>query len=81
MEQEVEFLGPVSNVYEQRVGEMEENAKSQDGGDQSLSILVLKLNKLHVLLHFSTYKLWVNVLWYARNIWRALFQNAISANS
>ena len=38
MEQEVESLVPVSNgyhsqVYEQRVGEMEENAKSQDGGD------------------------------------------------
>ena len=37
MEQEVESLVPVSNgylysLYEQRVDEMEENAKSHDGG-------------------------------------------------
>ena len=36
---------------------MEENAKIRDGIDKLLSILILKLNKLHVLLYFSTYKL------------------------
>ena len=37
-----------------KVGEMEENAKTQDDGDKTLSISILKLNKLHVLLHIST---------------------------
>ena len=55
MEQEVESLIPVSNGYlnRQRFGGMEENVKSQEGSDKSLSILILKLNKLHVLLYFS----------------------------
>ena len=52
MEQEVECLAPPSNgylyeVYRKRVSEMEENAKSQDGGDKMLMILILKVNKLH----------------------------------
>ena len=48
-----------------RVGEMEENAKNnQDGGDKTLSISILKLSKLHVLLHFSTFKLWVYIYIY-----------------
>ena len=56
MEQEVESPVPVSNgyLYKEMVGEIEENAKSQDGGDEMLSILILKLNKLHVVLYFST---------------------------
>ena len=56
MEQKVEFLVPVSNdyLYRQRVGEMEENAKSQEGGNKMLSVLILKLNKVHVILYFST---------------------------
>ena len=41
---------------------MEENAKSQDGGDKTLSISILKLNKQHVLLYFSTYQLHLNIL-------------------
>ena len=45
---------------EQRVGEMEENTKGQDGSDKTLSISILKLNKQHVLLYFSTYMLRVN---------------------
>ena len=41
MEQEVESLIPISNgwfcqVYEQRVGEMQNNAKIQDGGDKNV---------------------------------------------
>ena len=47
---------------------MEENAKVQDGGDKTLSILILKLNKLHVLLYFLTHKLQVNILWIVKNI-------------
>ena len=47
---------------------MEENAKIQDGDDKMLSILILKLSKLHVLLYFSTYKLRVNMLCYIKNI-------------
>ena len=36
-------------IYIERVGEMEENAKQkQDGDDKTLSISILKLNKLHV---------------------------------
>ena len=31
---------------------MNENAKSQDGGDKTPSISMLKLNKLHVFIHF-----------------------------
>ena len=42
--------------------------KSQDGGDKTASIKTLKLDKLHVLIHVSTYKLWVNVSWYVKNI-------------
>ena len=44
MEQEVEPLVPVSNcyLYRQRVGEMEERAKSQDVGDKMLLISILK---------------------------------------
>ena len=53
--------------YGKRVSEMEENAKIQDGGDKTRSILILKLNKLHVLLYFSTYRMPVNVL-YVKNI-------------
>ena len=56
MEQEVESFTPISNVYiyqvyGQRIGEMEENAKkSQDGSDKMLLILIIKFNKLHVSL-------------------------------
>ena len=42
---------------------MEENAKSQDGGDKMVSISILMLEKLQVLLHLSNYKLWVSILW------------------
>ena len=44
MEQDVKYLVPVSNgyFYRHRVGEMEENAKRQDGGDRTLSISILK---------------------------------------
>ena len=44
---------------------MEENVKSQDGGNKMLSISILRLNKL---FYFSTYKAWVNILWYIKNI-------------
>ena len=56
MEEEVESLGPPPNgyLYGLKVGEMEENAKDQDGGDKAPSILILKFNKRHVLIHFST---------------------------
>ena len=47
---------------------MEEIANSQDSGDKTLSILSLKLNKLHVLLDLSTSKLRVNILWCVRNV-------------
>ena len=56
MEHRVESLIPVSNgylyqVYGERVGEMEENTKSQDGSDDKiLSISLLKSIKLIVLL-------------------------------
>ena len=40
---------------------MEDNAKIQDGSDKTLSNLILSLNKLHVLLYLSAYKLWVNI--------------------
>ena len=46
---------------------MEENSKIQDGVE-TLWISILKLNELHILLYFSTYKLWVNILWYVKNI-------------
>ena len=44
--QEVESLGPVSNgqlyqVYGESIGVMEENAKIQDGGDETPSISLL----------------------------------------
>ena len=45
---------------------MEENVKIQDGGNKTPSIL--KLNKLHVLLHLSIKELQVNILWYVKNI-------------
>ena len=35
---------------------MEENAKRQLGGDKTLTMLILKLNKRHVLLYFKTYQ-------------------------
>ena len=44
---------------------MEENAKSQNGGYKTLSILIFKLN---VLLYFSAYELRVYILWYVKNI-------------
>ena len=47
---------------------MEENAKCLDGGDKTLSISILKLNNLHVLLYFFTYKLRVDILWYVKTI-------------
>ena len=55
MDKEVEPLVPVSNdylyyVYGERVGEMDENAKIQDGGDKMQLISLLKLIKLNVLL-------------------------------
>ena len=45
---------------------MKENAKFQDGGDKTLLISILKLNKLHVLLYVSTYKLRVKISWYVK---------------
>ena len=50
MEQEVESLIPVSNGYLYQVNrvrfcEMEENAKSQDGSKEMLSISILRLLK------------------------------------
>ena len=64
------ILVPVSNeyLYWHRVGEMEENAERQDDSDRMLLISILKLTELHVLLYFSTQKLWVNILWYGKNI-------------
>ena len=41
-------------LINQRVCEMEKNAKSQDGGDKILLNKILKLNKLHALLNLST---------------------------
>ena len=46
---------------------MQENANIQDGGDKMQSILILKLNKLHVGF-FSTCMLHVNILWYVKDI-------------
>ena len=56
MEQEIESLLPESNgyLYRQRVGEMEGNAKSQNGSDETLSISIFKFNKLRVLLYLSS---------------------------
>ena len=67
MEQEVVSLIPEIKwlpllSFEERVYEMEKNAKSQDGNHKTSSMLILKWNKLHVILHRSTYKLWVNIL-------------------
>ena len=50
----VESLVPASNgyryqLYGERVGEMEENAKSKDGGDRRQSTSLLKSIKLNVL--------------------------------
>ena len=44
MEQEVEFLVPISNgnLYWSRVGEVGENAERQDGDHRMLSISLLK---------------------------------------
>ena len=47
---------------------MEENAKIQDGSDKTLLISISMVNKQYVLLYFSTYKLWMNTLWYVQNI-------------
>ena len=51
-----------------KVGEKEENAKSQDGGNNTPSLLIFKLNKLNFLLYFSTYTMWVNILWHVKKI-------------
>ena len=59
---------------EQRICEMEENAKIQDGNHKMLSISISKSNKLHVLLHLSTYRLQVNILWYVNDIFCSLDQ-------
>ena len=50
MEQKVEFLIPASNgyLYGLKVSEMEENAKRQDGGDKTLSVLILKYMLYHI---------------------------------
>ena len=51
MEEKVESLPSTSNdylYYGQRVGEMEENAKSQNGSYKTLSISILDLNERHV---------------------------------
>ena len=50
MEQEVESLARVSNGYLfcRRIGEMGENTKRPDGIHRMLSMLLVKLNKLHV---------------------------------
>ena len=60
LEQEVESIVPVSNDYLYYVyGEkVYKNAKSQDGGDKMVVFFSISgLNKLHVLLYVSTYKL------------------------
>ena len=59
MEEEVESLvlssdGYLCKVYEERIGEMEENAKTQDAGNKTASISILILNELHVLLCLTT---------------------------
>ena len=36
--------------------------KSKDSDSKTLLILILKLNKQHVLSYFSTYKLRINIL-------------------
>ena len=42
--------------------------KSKMVRDETLSISILKLNKLHVLLYVSTDKFQLNALWYVNNI-------------
>ena len=42
--------------------------KNQDGDNKTLLIFILKLNKLHVLLHISTEQLWVNIFCYVISI-------------
>ena len=62
MKQEIESVVPMSNCYRRymgRIGEMEENAKIQDGSNELLSIS--RLNKLNVLLYFVV-KLWLNIV-------------------
>ena len=41
--------------------------KAKMAANKMLSIFILKLNKLHVLLLFSTYKLRENILWSVKN--------------
>ena len=57
MDEEGESLVPVSNgyIYRCRVGEwrMEDNEKRQDGSDKTLSISILKLNKVHFIIFFN----------------------------
>ena len=43
----------ITFMERERVGEMEENAKSQNGGNKTLSISLLMLIKLNVLLEFA----------------------------
>ena len=49
-------LGPPSNGYPygERVGEWKRMQENQDGSDKMPSISILKLNKVHILLHNST---------------------------
>ena len=41
--------------------------RSQDGGDKTLAIWILKSIKLNVLLYFVMDKQRVNILWYINN--------------
>ena len=65
---------PVSNdyLYGCRGGEMGEKAKGEDGEHTMLLISLLMLKKLHVSLYFSIEVLWVNILWYVKNIFSFL---------
>ena len=50
-----EFLVPPSNDYPYELyGERKRIQKAHDGSDKTVAISILKLYKLHVLLHFST---------------------------
>ena len=76
--QEVKTLVPPTNSYsfftlQVESWWMEENAttiKTQYDGNKT--ILILKLSKLHILLHFSIYKWRVNTFWCVKNIFRSL---------
>ena len=54
--------------------------KKEDGGDKTPLISISKFNKLDVLLYFSTYKLWVKLLWYAKNTFCILDQLIINSH-